>query len=283
MKALKFTFCLLFLHVGVHAQYAVSKLHLAGKEVLEISESDVHIDTLIMDDKSRIVFKMPDTRLVIKNAFIGERCAWDLSGNSGGPVVDSISKGLSGRNLNADVVFRYLGDLKINAAGANGRKVSDRYTFDYGDVAKQGGDGGDGGAVSLTYRTTGFPVTFNDGGIRSIKVDTRGGRGGVGEGRVTQNASSPATPRPSSHTASFDLWGNQRAAAYGDVTPRNSRAQNGGNGDIPQPMYIVSGPEGMVYGNTPSNKARPNRSTVGRKGTLGFPGRVGSFTFQKAD
>lgn len=258
--------------VGLQAQQVVSKLTVAKNQVLEISETDLQIDTLIMEDKARVVFLAPDTRLTIRNAIIGKKCSWDASAKSvrtsAQEEVNSMD-GMPGRSIDAQVTFRTLGSLTIDASGADGRNG--------------GGDGGNGGMVSLSYNSPGFPLTFNKGKKHSIHVDISGGSGGAGA-RLTQPAGAPDVPvQSNSQNASWDLWGNQqRASVSGEATPRASRADHGGNGDIPQPMFIQSDAQGVQY--SAGGSGQPKTANQGKGwGPQGWPGKNGSFVVRRID
>ncbi len=294
MKALRLTFCLLFLHVGVHAQYVVSKLHLARKEVLKISESDVQIDTLIMDNKSQIVFLGPVTNLVVENAFIGEKCTWDVSGKSAERIVRQevvIEKGsfsvggLPGRQLHAKVTFRYLGKLSIDASGATGklgRNPSTPRVFDYDDTA--GGNGGNGGIVSLRYTASGLPINFNEGTVRSIYVNVEGGRGNRA-GLITVPDEKPSQVRMSQPNAPS---GNQKAPTA--VAPGASIAPQGGIPNLPVPVFLPANAQDAGNGSASTNpnqnfeqKPQPDHHNKMKNGGYGRRGKKGSFTYLKIE
>lgn len=298
MKTPKALLVFLFLSFGLQAQYSKSKLTVAKNEVLEISESDVHIDTLIMEDKSRIVFLALETKLVIGNAFIGKNCVWDASGKvtmralqrEFGANKSYRADGFPGHHLYATVMFQSLGELKIDAYGTHGRKG--RYPtstypstsiYPRGSDGEQGGDGGDGGIVSLTYGTAGFPIAFNEGGSRSIQVNLPGGRGGLGGPPPKGESSTP--PRSSSHNAAWDLTGTQKSAnASGGNNADNSRAGNGGVADIPQPRAVSSGPEGVEFAGVSTGPSQDSRTRApGSWGRSGRPGRDGRLLLQKLD
>jgi len=284
MKPLKLLPVLLCLSLGLQAQYAKSKLTVAKNEILEISESDIRIDTLIMKDKGQIVFLAPETKLVIKNAIIGKNCIWDASGKSGklalqsegSPDGNSSADGLPGRSLDATVTFRQLGKLNINANGALGSQGR--------EGGERGGDGGAGGNLSIKYGTS-FPITFNEGRSRSIYVNNRGGRGGFG-GRP-EEAVSQTPPRNSSHNAGWDLWGTQKSAnaSGGSIASiDNSRAANGGVADIPQPRFVSQGSEGVEFGGVNTGPSQDSQGrAVSNYGQSGRPGMDGRFLLQRIE
>ncbi len=185
-------------------------------EVLEVFSDSLHIDTLIMQDDSRIVFLAPETKLVIENAFVGKNCKWDASGASainkpkfnalsvfadGSTAtyipktqrVQMVNASNNGRNIYASVIFRFLYGLTIDTSGEYGHVGRTGMTgakgLDGSNAAPNGqpggdggpgGSGGDGGTLSLLYACDGFSPVFLKEGFRSINLLYRGGLGGSG-------------------------------------------------------------------------------------------------------
>jgi hypothetical protein len=277
MKTPKALLVFLLLSFGLQAQYSKSKLTVAKNDVLEISESDVDIDTLIMGDKSRIVFLALETKLVIRNAFIGENCIWDASGKStmrasqreAGTNKSYRADGFPGHHLYATVVmFQSLGELEIDAHGTQGRRGrSPEFINAKGSDPERGGDGGDGGIVSLIYGTAGFPIAFNEGGVHSINVNLSGGRGGIGGAppRTTSGFGNARLPI-SSHNAAWNQSG----------IPKSTNASGEKAADLPQPVLTsyLGGIANVSYSRTPA---------PGSWGRSGRPGRDGRLVLQKLD
>jgi len=290
MRKLNLTLTLLGLSLGAFAQYTVSKLTVPKGDEIQISDGEVQIDTLVMEDKSSIVFLAPETQLTIKNAFIGKKCSWDASAYTGPvrfqPTEDGALSGMPGRDLHVNVMFHSLGYLTINTSGANGKNGLTR-TFP-GD-GKQGGNGGNGGKVSLAYRSPGFPITFDEGDLHSIYLKLEGGRAGVG-GSKSKSVSAQRVAVQNSHNASMDLWGHQNKAATGaDATLRASRADHGGSGDIPQPMVITRDNQGNAQyatgGSSSGTSKHAGYSKLDRPSYYGtgLSGKAGSFMVSKID
>lgn len=289
MRKLNLTLALLGLSFGAFAQYTVSKLTVPKGDEIQISDGEVQIDTLIMEDKSKIVFLALETRLTIKHAFIGKKCSWDASGARQVTVQTNeyaAPSGMPGRDLHANVMFHSLGYLTINTAGANGKNGFSRA---FPGDGKQGGDGGNGGQVSLTYRSPGFPITFDEGDLHSIYLKLEGGRAGVG-GSKAKPVSAQRVAVQNSHNAPMDLWGHQSKAATGaDATLRASRADHGGSGDIPQPMFITRDNQGNAQyaagGSTSGTSKHAGYSKLDRPSYYGtgISGKAGSFMVSKID
>lgn len=278
--------------IGLNAQDAPSKLVLDKRQVLEITESEINLDSLIMGDNSRIVFLAPQTKLTVTGAWIGKNCTWDVSGRSGksgdeNTLNEFILHGMPGRDLEATVMFQGLGFLTIDASGKNGRNGFNRTGSQYDGTP--GGNGGHGGAVSINYGTAGFPVVINNGKAHAIHVKVSGGRRGVGNNLSAPNVPTTASHAPvrnDSQNASWDLFGNQnRAVTTGEARPRASRAENGGNGDIPQPMFIASDAQGVQYASVRSSGRPQQRRSLTRNywAPSGLPGKDGSFKISRIE
>ncbi|MDZ4714925.1 MAG: hypothetical protein SH819_05590 [Cytophagales bacterium] len=194
------------------------KLTVAMGETLEVAASTIQIDTLIMEDDSRIVFLAPKTNLVVKNAYIGNSCTWDTSGQDGqrrrmsksqypstgqsgfeprysykssDPL--KLSHGKDGRDIVAIVNFCFLSRLTVDTSGGYGnmgKRGLAGYQGRSASFANQAGmrggdggsgyDGGNGGALSLFYSCKGFVPVFNEQNFRAIYLKSEGGSGGAG-------------------------------------------------------------------------------------------------------
>lgn len=137
---------------------AVNKLVIDSKKTFNFIQGDsttsVVIDTLVMNDKSKLFFtNKKNVNLVIKHALIGKNCV--IAGND--------SKN-NGTNLKLVVNFERLGSLFILVQGEDA-KLSNR-NF----------DNGNGGNVELSYLRTGkMPQTANKNKSGYVAIENRAG------------------------------------------------------------------------------------------------------------
>lgn len=200
------------LGLDANARQSMGKLEIKAKRDYVVSTQNVlKVDTLIMHDKSAIVFN-PDMHGVLetKVAIIGKDCFILSKGLDGGKR--SIN-GQHGGNLTLQLNFLELGKLTIDTRGGNGRRGAEgragepgtqtrtetvRYTDSQGKVhsytvlhpgepgtngtnASPGGNAGDGGNILFTYSTSGFVPVFNQINIgkHSIIMLHKAGRHGI--------------------------------------------------------------------------------------------------------
>lgn len=306
MKATRLLLLFVWVSLDLLAQpqSRASKLTVHMGEVLEIDSDSLHIDTLIMQDNSRIVFLAPATKLVIENAFIGKKCTWDASGNSvkkkirpgshftnastlrAAPLYPDGSQGdngshgadgVPGRDLYATVLFRFLGELTIDTRGGSGRmggagslgvgglSESNLPTGGKGGDGGMGGDGGDGGTISLSYASTGFTPIFNEGGFRSIYFEYRGGKGGTG--------GAPGSGGPGGMpTWRYDYSNSAGVAVVGGRAPDGGGVPGKDGPAVLTPRYD-SNPTGVVV------EVQGQRGPDGGSGRMGLSGEDGRTVF----
>lgn len=174
------------------------KLVVRKGETLKINSDSLHIDTLIMHDNSRIIFRAPATILFLENAFIGRDCSWECAGQNGAVgkspknALDATHlfglDGQNGRSLEVTVLFRFLGSLTINTSGGRGGSGVSGNGRSYeinsngrGVAGSSAGNGGAGGSLSILYACDGFLPVFN--GMKrdhAIMLQFNGGKGGIG-------------------------------------------------------------------------------------------------------
>lgn len=171
-----------------------------------IAIDSVHIDTLILNNDSSLKFYQ-NTKLVVENAFIGNRCEINSAGSHGqnGKHPNQLNgeNGKDGNNLILIVNFKELGSLVINTSGGNGGSAANGRS---GGDNQNGGDGGNGGTagnLTLIYSHEGFVPIFNSGG-HNHNIELRyfggepgngglGGRGGSGIKAPTRTEFVPGT------------------------------------------------------------------------------------------
>ncbi|MDZ4714013.1 MAG: hypothetical protein SH819_00965 [Cytophagales bacterium] len=180
-----------------------TKLVVPSKKTFRILIDSVQLDTLVMEDNSKLRFDLPETILLAENVFVGRNCLWDASGAPGNNAEKSsveVSKdgtgggdGTNGNSITSIVFLHSLGNLTIRTRGGKGGSgkngaagVSDRGPTPTTTDQKRGGDGGpggnggQGGNITFYYATAGFQVAFNDTRQNSVAFDFAGGTGGRG-------------------------------------------------------------------------------------------------------
>ena len=177
----------------------ITRLEIKEKEVFEVGSTNIlMVDTLIMHDKATIKFSPESAGILQANhAIVGKKCTI-LSRGTNGINSDFRALGTEGQNggdLDITMHFDELGSLTIDTRGGRGGnggrivdtngeiftvrevKLSDGRTqkeviptpvgFYIPSTGGQGGDaamglnGGDGGAIKLTYSTNNFIPLFN--------------------------------------------------------------------------------------------------------------------------
>lgn len=147
-----------FLSEGYAQEEHISKLELGRKKKKVFNSRDssavIHIDTLIMKDKSSLQFYgKKDVRLVIKHAEIGK-----------GAFISGIGGQNNASNFDIDINLKKLGSLYVIARGQdamNGTK-----TF----------PNGDGGAVNFHYNPDGItPQMDNKKQANYVYIDVSAG------------------------------------------------------------------------------------------------------------
>jgi hypothetical protein len=154
-----------------------------------VTESEFIVDTLIMDNRSTLIFEQPFTRVRVGYARIGKNCKWVGRGMSAGNYE---RRSMDGKSLDIEITFQKLGRLTIDvsgglghagspgrngAPGANGQTLSDGSP---GGTGGRGGDGGAGGNIIFKYRAQGDPVVFTKARKNSVVIRVDGGSGGPG-------------------------------------------------------------------------------------------------------
>jgi len=166
--------------VGTH--YA--SLRIPKKKVFMVQTDSLYVDTLIMEDKSVVMFSQP-TRLIVENAFIGNDCKLSSAG------ADGRSEGISGADghtLWLVITFSSLGSLIIDTHGGNGARGAigsgggsvQGGAVVGGGAGGPGGDAGNGGDLTLFYSAVGFIPVFNESRNHSIRLIYHGGKAGGG-------------------------------------------------------------------------------------------------------
>ncbi|MEJ8801379.1 hypothetical protein [Pontibacter sp. H249] len=167
-----------------------------GKKYVVSSDNTLRVDTLIMFDKSSIVFN-PELHgtLEVKVAIIGNGCVIISKGADGAKnrSKSDATHGQNGGNLTIQLGLERLGSLIIDTRGGNGAQGRNGHdgqpgtksrteTITYrdsqgvvqsykvlhpgepgtdGSNATQGGNAGNGGNLLFTYSTSGFVPVFN--------------------------------------------------------------------------------------------------------------------------
>ncbi len=154
-----------------------------------VTESEFIVDTLIMDNRSTLIFEQSFTRVRVGYARIGKNCKWV---GRGMPAGNYERQSMNGKSLDIEISFQKLGRLTIDvsgglgyagspggsgAPGANGQTLSDGSP---GGTGGRGGDGGAGGNITFKYRTHGEPVVFTKARKNSVVIRVDGGAGGHG-------------------------------------------------------------------------------------------------------
>lgn len=153
----------------------------------------IFIDTLILRDNAVMKFVNPVNYLIVNNAFIGQECYLDASGDDGQHGQDGKMENLkegkdgqAGKSLTAVMRFATLGSLYITSDGGDGgdgghatkRYRSGRSYGKFGWNGGNGGDGGDGGSLEFYYYSPAFVPMFNGPSNHSIYLTSNAGRGG---------------------------------------------------------------------------------------------------------
>lgn len=151
---------------------------------------DIRIDTLVMEDKSSMEFSFPLHSMLVKQAYLHGSVSWKGVGR---PGIDAGTRGAHGVDLTLHIDFYELGRLVIDTrggAGANG--VSPKARRGYVNISSpgNGGKGGNGGTIRLSYRCQGFTPRFDKGSKEAIHFKVKGGPGGMG-GYRNEEGSSP--------------------------------------------------------------------------------------------
>lgn len=175
-----FLIALYSLTIGQTADIHIGKLELNKKEKKVFNDRDssavIHIDTLIMKDRSSLQFYgKKDVKLVVKHAEIGNRAF--ISGQAGKN---------NASNFDIDINFKKLGSLYVIARGQdanNGMRTDPN---------------GDAGIVNLVYDPTGVvPQTTDKKQKNYLFVDiTPGGLHVTPSSEITNIYSRIATSAP---------------------------------------------------------------------------------------
>lgn len=156
---------------------------------LVIENSNIVIDTLIMDNKSSIRFPNRVTYLKVQHAKIGKRCTMNAAGVGEAPG----GRGMNGRGLYITMTFETLGSLTIDTRGGTGRlggngsRGVDGRNGTLGEAnggpggpGGNGAPGGDAGDLTFYYSCNGFTPSINEAGEHAIFFKNQGGFGGGG-------------------------------------------------------------------------------------------------------
>ncbi|AKD02058.1 hypothetical protein POKO110462_18825 [Pontibacter korlensis] len=184
---------LLLTSAYTHAQN-LSKLEVGKKDIHVVTSNILQIDTLIMHDKSTLLFPSGQhNTLKVKYASIADNCTISSAGTNGkaGKLGVDGENGTDAGGLDIDVHLVQLGSLTVDTRGGsggngyrgkNGRKprteihtnkvddgkggvttVTTEHIVD-GTAGEQGtapGVGGNGGDITFRYSTGGFIPNFN--------------------------------------------------------------------------------------------------------------------------
>lgn len=169
-------------------QNQYSKIIIPKNEVYTVVVDSIYIDTLIMEDRSKLLFNLSSV-LIIESASIGEGCIWDASGeNASGYGED----GLPGKSISTVMFVVSLGDLTISTQGGSGSNGAvgrpgsrGEHGAQYADggTGGNGGDGGNGGNagdIKLHYSSKKVISNFGDQSDYTIILNNKGGNRGEG-------------------------------------------------------------------------------------------------------
>lgn len=237
-RAWALAFILVCIHADIWGQLTAGPRHkrLVIPDHMEavVNTTQLIVDTLIMDTKSRIRFTEPFTRVVVKYAIIGKKCKWIATGEPGGEGRSS------GGSLDIEINFKELGRLTIDVRGGIGYSGARGYdgspgmngsvgnaNGSAGGNGGRGGNGGAGGNVRFQYRSQGESVVFSEEKKNSVVIKVDGGAGGQGGmGGRGGPGGVPTTRRYNADGKEIVEWNGQR----GLPGPNGNRGDSGDKG-----------------------------------------------------
>lgn len=173
----------------LHVQGKYKRLIVPNHMEFVVDAPELIVDTLIMDNHSKLRFTCPFTTVVIRHALIGKKCKWL---GRGMPAGNYDKEPMDGASLDIEITIRELGQLNIDVsgglgytgqAGMPGAPGASGQTFSGGGRGGDGGPGGDGGSggnITFRYRALGEPVVFTKAKRNSVIINVDGGSGGRG-------------------------------------------------------------------------------------------------------
>ena len=189
---------IIVISLQTHAQFLsdnyFTKLEVPSNLSAILLADTVFIDTLILHNGSSLKFTHEQNFLAIDNAYIGNNCFFNASGDNGkdgqhGKMENQKQgkHGTPGKQLTLLINFQELGSLDINSNGGSGGNGGNARGFNrrfwaaptiFGRDGGNGGNGADGGHISIYYHSPNFTTTFNTGRRHSVNLSVNAGRGG---------------------------------------------------------------------------------------------------------